>query len=138
MPSHWILKTEPSQYSWEDLLREKKTSWDGVRNYQARNHIGAMRVGDVALIYHSVKEKRIVGISTILSGPYPDPTAKDKRWLAVDLEPLKAIRFPVSLSRLKSDPELKGLTMVRSPRVSVTPVPETQFQRILYLGRTQI
>jgi len=138
MSAHWILKTEPGSYSFGDLQREGRTRWDGVRNHQARNYIGAMRKGDWALIYHSHKEKCVVGIARVVADPYPDPTASDNHWLAVDVEAVTPVRLPVSLTRIKGDPDLRGLPLVRLPRLSVTPLTEPQFKRILYLGRTKL
>lgn len=136
--AHWLVKSEPSAYSWEDLVREGSTCWDGVRNAQARNNLAAMRRGDLALFYHSVRDKEVVGVARITREAYPDPTADDPRWIAVDLEPLAPLERPVPLAELKSDPALRGSPLVRQSRLSVMPFDRASFERVLRLGRTRL
>ena len=131
---HWLIKTEPGTYSWEDLLRDGKTYWDGVRNYQARNHIREMRPGDLALYYHSVKEKSVVGVARIVSEPYPDPSAKEGDWSVVDVEPAFALRSAVGLQAVKKEPSLQEMTLLRQSRLSVQPVQRSEFDKIVKMG----
>ncbi len=128
----WILKSDPGTYGWDDLVRDVRTRWDGVRNFQARNHLRAMRPGDRAFVYHSGGEKRIVGIARIASAPYPDPA--DCAWTAVDLEAGRPLGVPLDLARVRSDPVLRDLPLVRQVRLSVSPVTPVQARRILALG----
>jgi len=130
--NYWLLKTEPETYSWEDLVREKKGVWDGVRNFQARKNLSAMSKGDIALIYHTGDVKSIVGLSKVVKDPYPEP--KSPEWVAVDLTPDKALKNPVSLARVKQDKRLQGMVLVRAARLSVQPVTVEEFNRILELS----
>jgi predicted RNA-binding protein with PUA-like domain len=138
--SYWLVKQEPEAYSWETFLKDKRTAWTGVRNFQARNNLKAMTKGDLVLYYHSVSEKRIVGISRVEKENYPDPTGKDEKgdWVAVDLVPMKTLKNPVSLEQLKSDKLLKDMKLVRQSRLSVTPLTEAEFEHILDLADTPI
>lgn len=131
---YWLIKTEPETYSWSDLLRDKKTRWDGVRNFQARNNIRAMRPGDFALFYHSVSEKSIPGVARVTSEPYGDPTAKGGDWSVVDFEPAFSLREPVTLEQIKGDKTLAEMVLVRQSRLSVQPVRKAEFDRIVRLG----
>lgn len=131
---YWLIKTEPGTYSWSDLLRDKKTRWDGVRNFQARNNLRAMRPGDLALFYHSVSEKSIPGVSRVTSQPYADPTAKNGDWSVVDVEPAFSLRQPVTLEEIKQDKALSEMILVRQSRLSVQPVRKPEFERIVRLG----
>jgi predicted RNA-binding protein with PUA-like domain len=133
----WLVKTEPSTYAWTDLVREGGTRWDGVRNALARNHLAAMRKGDHALVYHSGDERAVMGIARVTRSAYPDPTADDPRWLAVDLEPLRPLAKPVSLATVKADARLANLALVRQSRLSVMPVDADAFARILAHGATR-
>ncbi len=133
-PHHWLMKTEPGTFAWSDLVHRGTDPWDGVRNAQARNHIRAMAVGDLALIYHSGDQRRIVGVARVASIPYPDPTSDDPRWVVVDVEPLQALPRPVTLADVKADPVLSTLAIVRQPRLSVAPVTSEQFERVLEIG----
>jgi predicted RNA-binding protein with PUA-like domain len=132
--NHWLVKTEPGTYSWDDLCRDGRTSWDGVRNFQARNHIRAMRSGDLALVYHSVSERCVVGVARIASEPYPDRTAKSGDWTAVDLEPAFALGKPVGLEQIRADRALASMVLVKQSRLSVQPVSKAEFERIVSLG----
>jgi predicted RNA-binding protein with PUA-like domain len=134
--SHWLVKTEPSTYSWDDLLRDGSTRWDGVRNALARNHLGAMKKGDHVLVYHSGDDKAAVGIAKVERVAYPDPTADDPRWLAVDLAALRPLAEPVTLATVKKDPKLKEMALVRQSRLSVMPVADAAFADILARART--
>lgn len=136
--SFWLVKQEPEAYSWDDFVRDGRTHWDGVRNYQARNNLREMKVGDLAFFYHSVKEKRIVGVATIVKEAYPDPTAEEGDWSVVDLEPLKPMEAPVSLADIKADPVLCEMPFVKQSRLSVAPVTRDQFKAALKLGKTKI
>jgi predicted RNA-binding protein with PUA-like domain len=133
-PHHWLMKTEPGTFAWSDLVERGTDPWDGVRNAQARNHLRSMTVGDLALIYHSGDERRIVGVARVASLPYPDSTSDDPRWVMVDVEPLQALPRSVTLADVKADPVLSTLAIVRQPRLSVAPVTLEQFERILKMG----
>jgi predicted RNA-binding protein with PUA-like domain len=132
---YWLLKTEPETYSFSDLLREKKTPWSGVRNYQARNFLRQVKKGDLALIYHSGKDKAVVGVAKVIKGSYPEVDREEKGdWVQVDLEPSKPLPSPVKLAQIKSERRLTGLLLIRHTRLSVMPVSETEFKTILMLG----
>src|SRR5438132_14013646 len=107
MKNYWLVKSEPNAYSWSDLVKEKKTSWTGVRNFTARNNLRAMRAGDEVLFYHSVIDKAVVGIAKVIRAAYPDATAKEGDWSAVNLAPAKALPVPVTLGQIKAAPRLK-------------------------------
>ena len=134
----WLVKTEPSKYSWDDLAREGRTRWDGVRNFAARNHLAAMRAGDLVLVYHSGDAKAVVGVARVARESYPDPTAREGGWLAVDLAPLKPLLRPVPLAEVKADAALREIPLVRQSRLSVMPLPAKAFERILALGKTKV
>lgn len=135
--AYWLVKSEPSTYSWGDLVRDGGTRWDGVRNALARIHLAAMKKGDVALVYHSGDDKAVVGIARITRAAYPDPSADDPRWLAVDLEPLRPLAVPVPLATVKQDAKLAGIGLVRQSRLSVMPASADEFDRILAHGKTK-
>jgi predicted RNA-binding protein with PUA-like domain len=132
------MKSEPFKYSWDDLVRDGKTYWDGVRNYEARNNLAAMKEGDLAFYYHSNKGKEIVGIVEIVASSYPDPTAEDETWVVVDVAPRVAFAEPVSLATIKQDPKLEEIQLVRRGRLSVVPVTATEFRHVAKLGKTKI
>jgi predicted RNA-binding protein with PUA-like domain len=132
---HWLVKSEPGAYSWERLVREGHTVWDGVRNAQARNHLAEMGRGDPVLFYHSGDAKEVVGIAKVARKAYPEPGAGDPRWVAVDLAPLRALRRPVSLAEIKADRSLAGIALVRQSRLSVMPLERGDYDRILALGK---
>lgn len=134
MPNYWILKTEPSTYSWDDLVRDGETRWDGVRNNLALKHIRAMKKGDHLLIYHSGKEKAVVGKAKVTSDPYPDPKAKDEKIVVVDIEAGTPLERPVTLADIKGDAAFKDLALVRTPRLSVMPAGGEQWRRLVQLG----
>jgi predicted RNA-binding protein with PUA-like domain len=131
---YWLLKTEPSAYSWDDLVRDKRTFWDGVRNYQARNNLAAMSKGDRALIYHSVGPKEVVGIASVLREAYPDPTTDDDRWVVIDIKPEKALPQPVTLAQVKATASLAEIALVKQSRLSVLPLRAPEFNTILKLA----
>jgi predicted RNA-binding protein with PUA-like domain len=131
----WLVKQEPSAYSWADLIRDGKTQWTGVRNYTARNNLRAMRKGDEVLFYHSVVGKEIVGTAKIVREAYPDPTATEGDWSAVDVAPEKALPQPVSLEEIKRNPKLKEMALLRLSRLSVQPVTSAEYQEILRMAQ---
>jgi predicted RNA-binding protein with PUA-like domain len=126
--NYWLVKSEPETYSWNDLVRDKKTGWDGVRNYQARNHMRTMKKGDRVFIYHSGDERSIIGIAQVAKEAYPD--AKDQAWVAVDLVPEKKLVKPVSLTQVKADKNLTNMVLVKASRLSVQPVKREEFEYI--------
>src|SRR5438874_8438033 len=134
--NYWLVKQEPEAYSWETFAREQRTAWTGVRNFQARNNLRAMVKGDLVLFYHSVSEKRIVGLARVEKEHYPDPTAKEGEWVAVDIMPVKSLKRPVTLEELKNEKLLKNMALLRQSRLSVTRLTESEFQRILELADT--
>jgi predicted RNA-binding protein with PUA-like domain len=132
------MKSEPETFSYSDLEREGWTHWDGVRNYQARNNLSAMNVGDFALIYHSVSDKQVVGIAQITKAAYPDPTDTTGKWVAVKVEPVQRLNTPVTLEQIKTTPRLAEMPLVKQARLSVMPISETDFHAILALGDTRL
>ena len=136
--AYWLVKSDPDAYSWDDLVRDGSTYWDGVRNYQARNYLAAMHKGDLVLYYHSGADKQVVGVTRVTGEAYPDPSTKDERWVVVDLEPVRAFTQPVSLAEIKAEPSLAKLALIRQSRLSVMPVERKEFERILRLGKTRI
>jgi predicted RNA-binding protein with PUA-like domain len=136
--NYWLVKQEPEAYSWATLVEEGGTAWTGVRNFQARNHLRSMKKGDLVLFYHSVSEKQVVGIARVTNEAYPDPTAKEGDWSAVDLAPVKALKKPVSLETIKSDNALKQMPLVRQSRLSVMPITKEHFTRVLAFAETKI
>ena len=136
--SFWIVKQEPSKYSWQQFEKDGCTYWDGVRNYQARNNLKAMKKGDKLLFYHSVIGKEIVGIAEVTREAYPDPTTDDERWVVVDLKPLKAFKVPVSLEVIKTHKELSDIALIKQSRLSVMSINKKEFQTLLKLGKTSL
>ena len=132
---HWLVKQEPEDYSWDDLVRDGSTQWTGVRNFQARNNLRQMSVGDAVLFYHSGKEKSVVGIARVSKAAYPDPTADNGDWIAVDIAPVKRLSQPVSLADIRTNSKLRDLLLVRQSRLSVMPVSESDFDEIVRMGR---
>jgi predicted RNA-binding protein with PUA-like domain len=126
------MKTEPGTYSWDDLVKDKKTTWDGVRNFQARNNIKAMKKGDLIFIYHSGEGKEIIGIAEITKEHFPDP--KDKDWPVVEIAPVKKLKQPVTLATIKSTKKLSEMVLVRSSRLSVQPVKEAEFDFVIEMS----
>ena len=132
--NYWLLKTEPETFSYDDLLRDGQSHWDGVRNYAARNHLKAMAVGDEALIYYSGKDRAVVGVARIAAAAYQDPTTDDERWVAVGVQPRYLLRQAVDLDQIKADPQLAEMVLLRISRLSVQPVTPAEFEHILHLG----
>jgi predicted RNA-binding protein with PUA-like domain len=129
MPRHWIVKTEPSTYSWSTLEREGKAVWDGVHNPVAIRNLSEMKPGDDVLIYHTGGEKAVVGLARVTKAAYPDPKEKDPKLLVVDLAPVRRLATPVTLAEIKGDPLFKDSPLVRQGRLSVVPLTEEQFKR---------
>jgi predicted RNA-binding protein with PUA-like domain len=136
--NYWLIKSEPFKYSWDQFVAEKKTHWDGVRNYLARNNMQAMQKKDLAFFYHSNEGLEIVGIAQIVKEAYQDPTTEEKAWVVVDVKPVKALKKPVSLAQIKADPALSEMQLLKLMRLSVSAVTEEEFFRILHLAETSI
>ena len=130
----WLVKQEPSAYSWSDFVAERRTAWTGVRNYTARNNLRKMQPGDEVLFYHSGDDKAVVGIAKVARAAYPDPTAKDGDWSAVDLAPVRALGRPVTLRQIKSNPRLKQIPLIRQSRLSVMPLAAAEFREIVAMA----
>jgi predicted RNA-binding protein with PUA-like domain len=134
MPRHWILKTEPSEYAFSDLVRDGRTRWSGVSNAVALKHLRSMQRGDHALVYHTGNEKSIVGLARVASAPYPDPSLDDPRLVVVDVEAGEPLPRPVPLAEIKADPAFRDLGLVRVPRLSVVPAEPDQWKRLLRMA----
>lgn len=132
--SHWLVKSEPSTYSWDDLVKDGGTRWDGVRNYQARNNLQAMKKGDLVLYYHSGEGPAVVGIAKVVKESYPDPTTDDDRWVAVDIEPVKPLKNPVPLASIKKEKGLQNIALLKQGRLSVVPVTKEEYDIILKMS----
>ena len=132
---YWLVKSEPFKYSWDQFCEDGSTYWDGVRNYQARNNLRAMKVGDRVLYYHSNEGLAVVGVARVVKEAYQDPTTEDERWVVVDLEPVEALANPVTLREIKDEPRLADLALVRQGRLSVMPVAKKHFDLIVKKGR---
>jgi predicted RNA-binding protein with PUA-like domain len=132
---YWLVKQEPEGYSWDDLVRDRGTEWTGVRNFQARNNLRQMKVGDRVLFYHSGEQKAVVGVAQVAKAAYPDPSADGPQWVAVDIKPFKPLREPVPLSTIKAEPKLAKMLLVRQSRLSVMPVTNEEFETIMALGK---
>ena len=135
--ANWLMKSEPGTWSWEDQVRDGVAEWDGVRNYQASNNPKAMKIGDHAFFYHSVNEKRIVGIVEVAKAYYPDPTDKSGRFGMVDVKALRPFEQPVSLAEIKAEPRLQELPLIRQSRLSVMPIGKKEWQLICKMGKTK-
>jgi predicted RNA-binding protein with PUA-like domain len=135
MKNFWLVKQEPSDYSWADFVTDGGTSWTGVRNFAARNNLRRMSKGDQVFFYHSGEEKAVVGIAKVTRTAYKDSTAKDEDWSAVDLIPIKPLPTPVTLAQIKAQPRLKNIALVRQSRLSVMPLGARDFELILRMGR---
>lgn len=140
MKRRWLVKSEPFKYPWEQLVRDGRTAWDGVRNFEARNNLRAMTVGDLLLFYHSNEGKAVVGVAQVVRSHYPDPTAaaEDGDWSVVDVAPLCPLREAVTLAQIKADPRLAAMDLLRRSRLSVVPVTPEEFAVILALGKTRL
>jgi predicted RNA-binding protein with PUA-like domain len=131
---YWMVKQEPETYSWDDFVRDGRTDWTGVRNYQARNNLREMKAGDRVLFYHSGKDKAVVGIAEVAKSAYADPTAQDPQWLAVDLKPVKPLAVPVPLPAIRYDKRLSGLPLIRQSQLSVMPLTKDEFDVLVGMG----
>jgi predicted RNA-binding protein with PUA-like domain len=132
--NYWLIKSEPFKYSWDQFTKDKKTGWDGVRNYAARNNLKAMKKGDLALFYHSNEGLCIVGIAKVVKEHYQDPTTEETAWVSVDFAPFKALKKPVTLADIKADKFLQNMQLVKLSRLSVGIVTQEEFDKILLLG----
>jgi predicted RNA-binding protein with PUA-like domain len=133
-PRHWLVKQEPESYSWETFARDGRTTWEGVRNFQARNNLKAMRSGDPVLFYASGGPKSVVGIAAVSKAAFPDPTADEPGWVAVELRAVRPLERPVTLAQIRADPGLGAILLVRNSRLSVMPLTAGEFARIVELG----
>lgn len=131
---YWLVKSEPETYSWAELVRDRRTDWTGVRNYAARINLNAMRAGDEVLFYHSGESKSIVGVARVTKPAFPDTTADEPGWVAVELAPVRGFATPLTLAQIKADATLKAMELVRQSRLSVSPVRPAEFTRVLKLG----
>ena len=134
--NYWLLKSEPSTWSWEDQVKSRIDMWDGVRNYQARNNLMKMKKGDQCFFYHSVKEKSVVGIVEVHKEHYPDPTDKSKKFVAIDVKALKKLKHPVTLDKIKKNKKLLEIPLIKQIRLSVMPLTTKEFNEILKLSKT--
>ena len=132
--SCWMVKQEPETYSWDDFVKDGETDWTGVRNYQARNNLRAMKAGDRVLFYHSGKDKAVVGIAEVTKAAYVDPTADDEQWVAVDLKPVKRLKNSVPLAAIRYDKRLSELPLIRQSQLSVMPLTKDEFETIVATG----
>lgn len=132
--NYWLVKSEPFKYSWEKFNQDGRTYWDGVRNYQARNNLKAMKEGDLVLFYHSNEGMCVVGVAKVVKEFYQDPTTDDTNWVVVDLVPVETLKSPVTLSQIKNDERLKDIALVRQGRLSVMPLKAEEFDRVIELG----
>ena len=132
--NYWLVKSEPHKYSWQQFLKDGQTFWDGVRNYQARNNLSAMKTGDLALFYHSNEGMEVVGIAKVIREAYPDPTTDDARWVAVDLIPHHTLKKSVTLVDIKNEPMLAQIGLIRQGRLSVMPLRAEEFDKIVEMG----
>lgn len=133
--NYWMVKQEPDSYSWDDFVKDGKTDWTGVRNYQARNNLRDMKLGDKVLFYHSNIGKEVVGIAKVTKAAFPDPTADDEKWVAVELSPVKPLKKPVGLGQMKENLALSELKLIRQSQLSVMPVTKGEFEEILSMAR---
>lgn len=132
--AYWLVKSEPSTYSWDKFVKDKQTTWDGVRNYAARNHLRSMAKGDLVLFYHSNEGVEIVGIAKVFKESYQDPTTDETNWLVVDLKPVKKLKKPVSLAKIKQEKKLSDMALVKLGRLSVQPVTEEEWEIIMTMA----
>ena len=134
MTRHWLVKSEPSAYAWEDLVKDGKTAWTGVRNFQARNNLRSMKKGDLVLFYQSVTDPSVRGITKVVKEAYADDTAQEGGWSCVDLERVQKLSSPVTLAVIKSEPSLSEMALIKQSRLSVMPVTPAEYARILEMG----
>ena len=136
--NYWLVKSEPEAYSWDTFVKEKRTAWTGVRNFQARNNLRAMKRGDLVLFYHSVSDKQVVGIARVEKEAYADRTAREGDWSCVDLAPVKPLSKPVTLEAIKADRALANMALLKQSRLSVTALTADEFRDVLKLGETKL
>jgi predicted RNA-binding protein with PUA-like domain len=134
MSGLWMVKQEPEKYSWDDFVRDGRTDWTGVRNFQARNNLKQMKVGDRLLFYHSGTGKSVVGIAEVVKAAYADPSADDPQWVAVDIKPIKALKEPVPLAAIRYNTKLENLPLIRQSQLSVMPLKKEEFDTIVAMG----
>lgn len=135
---YWLMKSEPTKYSFAQLLKDGRTVWDGVRNFEARNNLRAMKRGDLALFYHSNEGKSVAGVARVVAEAYPDPTATEEDWSVVEIEPVSPLKAQVSLDSIRAETELADIQLLKRSRLSVVPVTKAHFDRILKMGKTKI
>jgi predicted RNA-binding protein with PUA-like domain len=136
--NYWLVKSEPESYAWATFVKEQRAAWTGVRNFQARNNLRAMKRGDLVFFYHSVSDKQIVGLARVEKEAYVDKTAEEGDWSCVDLVPVKPLAEPVTLAQIKADKALADMPLLKQSRISVTPLNATHFNRVLALGKTKL
>ncbi len=134
--NYWLVKSEPEAYSWDTFVKDGRTAWTGVRNFQARNNLRAMKKGELVAFYHSVTDKQVVGLAKVDKEAYPDATAKEGEWSCVDLVPAKPLKQPVTLAAIKADKTLSEMALLKQSRLSVTPLTAAQYERLLKLAAT--
>ena len=134
--AYWLVKSDPQTYGWKEFSKDKKTSWDGIRNYAARIHLKAMKEGDEVLFYHSNKDAGVVGVAKVTKEFYPDPTSKDEGWVSVELQCIKPLKKNVLLSEIKSEKKLRDMLLIKISRLSVMPVTDGEFETILQMGES--
>lgn len=132
--NYWLVKSEPFKYSWDQFVKDKKATWDGVRNFAARNHMRTMKKGDQVFFYHSNEGLAIVGIAEVIKEAYQDPTTDDTSWSVVDLKPVKAMPKPVTLADMKADKAFENMALIRIGRLSVSPVSNAEYKKIMKMG----
>ncbi len=132
--NYWLIKSEPFKYSWSQFLKDQVTFWDGVRNYQARNNLNAMAIGDLCLYYHSNEGKEVVGIAEVVKEAYQDPTTTETAWVVVDVKPHSPLKSPVSLQSMKSNPNLSKMGLLKQPRLSVIALTDDEFKTIIAMS----
>jgi predicted RNA-binding protein with PUA-like domain len=135
--NHWLVKSEPFKYSWEQFVKDGSTFWDGVRNYAARNHLRAMKKGDLVLFYHSNEGMEVIGIAKVVKEAYQDPTTEETAWSVVDLKPFKKLKKPVGLPDIKKEKSLANIALVRIPRLSVMPLTPSEFDKIIEMSESK-
>ena len=135
---YWLVKQEPESYAWATFVKEGRTAWTGVRNFQARNNLRAMKKGDLVFFYHSVTDKQVIGIARVAREAYRDPTATEGDWCCMDLVPVRALKKPVGLETIKADKALKAIPLLKNTRLSVMPLTREQFERVLQLGEEEV
>lgn len=135
--NYWLAKSEPFKYSWDDFLKDGSTYWDGVRNYQARNNLKAMKIKDKVFFYHSNEGLQVVGVAEVIKEHYQDPTTDDQRWVVVDLKPVDTLKNPVTLAQIKQESSLKEISLVKQGRLSVMPLSKKEFDKILSMSESE-